>query len=30
MGVPAFFRYLTQKYGRVLADAVEEKLESLG
>ena len=23
MGVPAFFRYLTQKYGQILVDAAE-------
>ena len=28
MGVPAFFKWLTGKYGRVMADAVEQKANS--
>jgi 5'-3' exonuclease len=29
MGVPAFFKWLTGKYGRCLVDALEEKQDTL-
>ena len=29
MGVPAFFKWLTGKYGRTLVDALEEKCETV-